>query len=379
VGGALWLLLLAGLASGARSADTWNVEVVEAAGGYFSSLRIDNKGNAHVAHAHPDTRALKYSFWDSALNKWFTTTLDQSNGFCALALDSNQRPHISYLSAGTEKLKYARWDGAEWNKQTIQIRSKRIDFYTSIALDPSDNPTISYYEYQGMGDDLRLNVRNVAWNGKLWEVRTVDGDRESGKFNSIAVDSAGKPHVAYANVHAGTASLRYSRWNGQSWEPVVLEGPGILGYEAFSVSLLLDKHDNPHIAYTEVHTRRAKYATRREGKWEFEVVDQLVNLGYPDRNGITVDEAGRPYVSYYDAGLGQLKLAHKNGAKWITEIVDDNAAGYTSSIRIDRGAIWITYSDEARQLKCARRPLASGELARPAPATAEAAAWPKQR
>src|SRR5690242_6474565 len=153
------LLLLSGLRASAVTPAAWRVEVVDAAGGLYSSLKIDTKGNAHVAHMDSASRALKYSFWDRGLQKWFTTTLDQSGGFCSLALDSKQYPHISYLSYGTERLMYARWNGITWDKQTIQIRSKRIDFYTSIALDAKDNPSISYYEYQAMGDDLRLNVR----------------------------------------------------------------------------------------------------------------------------------------------------------------------------------------------------------------------------
>jgi hypothetical protein len=342
-------------AAGVYAAE-WQIEIAEPMGGLFSSLQFDKLGNAHVVHAHPPTRALKYSFWDRALGKWFTTTLDETAGFCSLTLDSQQRPHVSYISYGTYRVNYARWNGTEWDKQAIQIRARQIDYYTSIALDAKDNPAISFYEYHGMGEEHRLNLRQVSWNGSAWEVRTIDSTKGSGKFNSIAVDSEGHPHVGYANVSEGTASLRYGRWNGRSWDLELLEG-GVSGYAAWSVKLALDKKDVPHITYTDVVSRLVKYAVKRGSKWELETVDAIEKEGYPDRNGLALDDEGRPYISYYDAGLGQLRMAHKAEGRWVTEVVDPEAAGYTSSIGIDRDTIWITYSDEAQRLKSARRPL----------------------
>ena len=68
--------------------------------GLFSSMKFDIHGNAHVGYVDPSGNELRYSFWDRILNKWFTTNVDRSGGFCSLALDSQQRPHISYLNYG---------------------------------------------------------------------------------------------------------------------------------------------------------------------------------------------------------------------------------------------------------------------------------------
>ena len=43
----------------------------------------------------------------------------------------------------------------------------------------------------------------------------------------------------------------------------------------YSVMLVLDKNDNPHIAYTDVKKKLIKYATRQNGKWQIEVVDTI--------------------------------------------------------------------------------------------------------
>jgi hypothetical protein len=84
-------------------------------------------------------------------------------------------------------------------------------------------------------------------------------------------------------------------------------------------------------------------------------VEQLSAIGYPDRNAIAIDDQGRPYMSYYDAGRGVLRLAHQDGPKWVTETVDSGGAGFTSSLEVVHGTLWISYADEAHScLKVAR-------------------------
>jgi hypothetical protein len=231
-------------------------------------------------------------------------------------------------------------------------------------LTPEEYPSISYYEYWGTGEDFLLHLRNVTWTGEYWTVRTVDTTPGSGKFNSLAIDSTGTPHIAYANVRTENASLRYARWNGTSWDVEVLEGADVLHLPVFSVLLVLDRHNTPHIAYTDVRNRLVKYATRVSGKWHLQVVDALAQGAYPDRNGLAVDDDGRPYISYYDAGSGRLKVAHMAGDKWVAEIVDQAFAGLNSSLHIHNNTLWLTYADETgNRLKSAHRP-----LIRPSPA-----------
>lgn len=348
------LIVLASAAARVNAAD-WRQEVVDTSGSKFSSLRIDRYGNAHVAYVDESQNLLKYGFWDHKLDKWFTTSLDNTAGYCSLALDSQQHPHISYIDYGA-KLNYTHWNGSSWETQLIPIKAKDISFYTSITVDANDNPSISFYEYWGGGENYLLHLRNVSWNGKFWEVRTVDSTAGSGKFNSITTDSADHQNIAYANVKTENAGLRYARWNGHSWDIEVLEGSGS-EYQIFSVAIVLDKSDNPHIAYTDFRHQLVKYATRRNGKWQLQVVDSLAQAGYPDRNGIAVDEEGHPYISYYDAGRGILKLAHLEGQKWVTEVVDENSAGFTSSLQIVNRTIWLTYASEnGVGLKFAYRP-----------------------
>jgi len=373
--GPMLIFLLAAYLGAATQPVEWRVEVVDpTATGKYSQLRMDTLGNAHVAYWDGGRdNMLKYAFWDRNLRKWFTQTLDRSGGHSSMVLDSKGHPNISYGDYGTASLKYIHWDGSGWQKQNIQINAKDISFYSSITLDLKDNPRISFYEYWGTGENYLLHLRNVFFNGQFWEVATIDPTPGSGKMNSIATDSKGNPHVLYANVKSENASLRYASWNGKSWDVEILEGAA-KPYGVANVALILDKEDTPHITYGDAEKNLIKYATRRNGRWDIQVVDSVTELTFPDRNGIALDEQGNPYISYVDVRNQTVKMAYRRNQRWTAEIVDQNVSGFTPSLQIDRGVIWIAYADEfARVLKCARRPLdlptASVRLTTPEPST----------
>jgi hypothetical protein len=339
------LLLAVAICFGARlPAADWRIEGVDpGGGGKFSSLKIDNEGNAHVAYYDETQHELKYAFRDRKLGKWFTTKLDASSGFCSLALDSKDHPHISYLLVNG-RLSYVHWNGKSWDKQPLDIHAKVIDYYTSITIGPNDYPRISFYEYWGMGEDYELHLRNIAWTGNLWEVQTIDATPGSGKFNYMVTAPSGLPQIAYANVKSENAGLRYAVSNGKSWAVTVLEG-ATQPHAVFSVALAIDKHSEPRIVYTDMTTNVLKYAALEKGKWQIQPVDTLVDVAYPDRNGIALDDEGNPYLSYFDAGARVLKVAYQVNGKWVIETIDQNSNGFNSSIEIRQGYIWITYAD----------------------------------
>jgi hypothetical protein len=62
--------------------------------------------------------------------------------------------------------------------------------HTSIALDSSGNPHISYYD--ATKGDLKY-----AYNDGSWHTDTVDNSGNVGEDTSIALDSSGNPHISY--------------------------------------------------------------------------------------------------------------------------------------------------------------------------------------
>jgi hypothetical protein len=372
-----WIAACLALASaGLLSAAEWTIEPIDRSGvGRYSSMKIDSSGNVHVAYVVDDGNRfpLKYGFWDHALKRWFVMNVADGASFCSLALDSKQRPHISYADPGTgsgAKLHYARWDGTKWNTQAIPLNSDIIGYFTSIVLDSNDRPSISFYEYRGPKDtDIKIRLRNVMWSGSSWQVKTIDDQEGSGKFNAMDIDASGHIHLAYANVSANTAGLRYAFWNGEVWKAEIVDGLEQNKGESvgYSANVVVDKDGNPHIAYMNESTSQLKYAVRRNNMWQTQTVDQLAGVGYPDRNSIAIDEDGHVHIGYYDAGRGLLKIAHQDGAKWTIETVARGASGATSSLQISNETIWVSYADESNAgITVARRPLTkSGDGSNP--------------
>jgi hypothetical protein len=313
---------------------------------------MDNQGNAHVIYTtDTEEHSLRYAFWDHALKRWFIMTIAKGANFCALTLDSKQRPHISWADYGTfvgAKLRYAHWDGAAWKIEAIPLNSEVIDFYTSIALDQNDYPTISFYEYRGpRATDIAVRMRVVQWNGQYWQALTIDGQNQSGKYNALVADSQSRVHLAYANVGAQTAGIRYAirdqgKWNVESIEDISVQGT----YMGAGACIAVDKKGNPHIVYANNSERTIRYAVRSGKRWVVERVADISKPLYADRYAIAVTEDGIPYLGYYDGGAGALRVAWRQGSQWISETVDGNGAGYTSSMSIHDGQIWLSYADQ---------------------------------
>jgi hypothetical protein len=351
------LLAAAGLmlySAGFARATAWAIELIDGSGlGKFSSMKIDRDGNVHVAYIVEDGQlTLKYGFWDHKLKRWFTMPVAKAASFCALTLDSKQRPHISWADDGTvsgTKLRYAYWDGSDWKKQAIQLNSDVIGYYTGIALDPQDRPSISFYEYRGpRGSNISVRMRVVSWTGERWQVSTADGENQSGKFNALAADSQGRIHLAYGNVGGLTAGMRYGLLDGKSWKIEILEGlrENRGEYVGQAASITVDKAGDAHVSYMNATTGVVKYAERKNGKWQIQVVDRVSRVAYPDRNGITLDEEERPFISYYDFGAGSVKIAYRDGNRWMGETIDSGGCGFTSSIQVHEGAVWVSYADD---------------------------------
>jgi hypothetical protein len=364
-------MLLFPLMRGANGPE-WKFELVDQSGPAKSNtIKVDANGNLHVAYIADDGNRypVKYAFWDRKINKWFVMQVAESAATCSLTLDSKQRPHIAYVDFGSMSgcgLKYVRWDGAAWQKQAIPLNSDIIAYFTSITLDPNDRPSISFYEYRGPKDsDIHIRMRHVMLAGKQWQVRTVDPEEGSGKFNCIAADSTGTLHLAYANVSANTAGLRYATYKGDGWRGEFVDTQERNNGQSvgFSTCLAVDKDNNPHLTYSNQTKPQMRYAVRRNNQWRIQVVDNLTGVGYPDRNSIALDGSNIPYISYHDAGRGELRLAYPAGKEWIVEVVDDG--GFTSSVAVDKDEIYLAYGDSVRSgLKVARRPLSAGRAAR---------------
>ena len=91
-----------------------------------------------------------------------------------------------------------------------------------------------------------------------WIITIVDNDGNSGKSTSLALDSSDNPRISYYN--AATGNLMFATWDGSAWDLQAVDNAGFGGIAA---SLALDWYGNPRIVYYNYGNPVLKY---REGK-----------------------------------------------------------------------------------------------------------------
>jgi len=103
--------------------------------------------------------------------------------------------------------------------------------------------------------------------GSRWVTATVDQPRtfQDMRDNSLALDAAGRPHVAYGGDH-----LYYAYRDGAGWHTTAVDSGLQVGVYA---SLALDAAGRPHIAYYDQDTDTLRYAYHDGTAWRLQAVD----------------------------------------------------------------------------------------------------------
>jgi PGF-pre-PGF domain-containing protein len=271
----------------------------------------------------------------SALD-WTTETVDSPGDvgwYTSLALDNSDNPRISYMDWTNRHLKYAAKADAGWINETVDM-TNAVGEFTSLKLDLSGQPLISYYDG---------NIGNLSFamkTGDIWSTMIVDSGGV-GRYTSVAVDGSGNPRICYQDLL--NAKLKYAVKTGDTWTNETVDNSVNVG--AYS-SLALDSGGTPHISYYDGANGDLKYAVRSGGHWTNQTVDTTGNIGY--FTSIALDETGNPHISYYDGINRDLKYATKTGSSWTKEFVDTTGSvgKYTSLAIDDAGNPCISYYDE---------------------------------
>jgi hypothetical protein len=278
--------------------------------------------------------------------------------FPSIALDASGYPHISYYDGTNADLKYARWDGSAWRIETVDSMGN-VGAYTSIALDASGYPHISYAKIIYFDGTSDLDLKYAHWTGNAWSIETVDSAGNVGAYTSIALDASGYPHISYyisygESWSTGARALKYAHWTGSSWSIETVDSQVL--WEGSSIAI--DASGRPHIAYQGDYNTHGvatlKYARWTGSSWSIETVDSasMDRLIYPS---IALDASGYPQISYSDVSAG-LKYARWTGSAWSIQTIDSGSGSGETSLALDAsGRPHISYVH--RGIKYAEGPL----------------------
>jgi hypothetical protein len=351
-------LLLVLTLAGPAPALTWDIETVDSEGdvGWWTSIALDSSDNPQISYFDRINTNLKYT--RKLLPRfWATATVDSAGRvgeMSSLALDPSGYPHITYMNfigEGNRDLKYARrLPSGAWSIETVDAPGD-VGYFPSIAVDSDGRPHIAYYDF--FNGYLKY-ARKLPSGG--WSIETADSDSGGnvGGYTSIALDSAGNPHISYYDWVNG--NLKYARKmctrivlrDGSgvtycSWSNVTVDAGNVIG--GFT-SIALDSSGLAHIGYTvsDGGNTGVRYARRQtSGSWILATVESG-SIG--SQISMVLDASGLPHFSYPDTGNRTVKYARKLATGgWSSETVDTGSTGHNSIALDSSGNPHISYYD----------------------------------
>jgi hypothetical protein len=268
---------------------SWHVEPVDSGArpGSAPSLALDSAGRPHITYCglEVDTcLTVEYAHWTGT--EWVFQTVARGDA-PSLALDSVGTPHIAY-SALSGTLEYASLSAGGWLTETVGVKGQN----PSLRLDPSNGPHLSFY-------DPGAGVKYAARPAISWAVETVDADPNRGRYNALALDSAGQPRIAYTDERQG--NVRYAERSAAA--------PAAAPAAASPTA--------PGLAPVPVPTPPVRRA------WSTQTVEQLD--GYAPYNSLALDHQGRPRIVYEG-----LTYAEWDGTTWVKTGIGGSEAWYPS-------------------------------------------------
>lgn len=262
--------------------DRWRIlaPIIPAGQDYRGSehfdIALDTAGGLQVAYRDAHTQSLHFLSGSISAEDWQLSVVD----------DPAEQSDTSACS-----------------EQQRRLSGRGIGYYPDI----SSRAGTTFIAYQdGDCGDLRLASRlDDGWSVTL--IDTGDFEREedmalsrgaTGKFPSIAVDSAGNLAIAYQDASRGQLLIAYDQ-DGRFVTEVVDPGFEV---DAFSrkrkhlvggfASLVFDNDDIPWIAYVDSTTSLIRLAHRtrdldRDGTWSQETVDARPPTGFSTSLGFS--------------------------------------------------------------------------------------------
>jgi hypothetical protein len=306
----------------------------------------------HVSIAlHPDTGTPIISYYDSSYKMlrtaeyggtgekcgpnadWACEIIDHKNWvgmYNSIAFGWNGLPRISYYDETDNALKLAVRTPFEWDIHTIHDPLlTSAGMYSSLAEGYATKTHIAYYYSNFPGPSSLRYAKYVGSSGNCddpaYYCEIVDSGNGRGKYTSLALDSAERPHIAYYDQ--GNDALKFAYYYNDYWYYRRLAAP-VSPSGGQHASLVIDTNngDRPHIAHFGGADHTLKYATfvgagfgncgpnqTAQNEWLCMDIADMGTSTEPRGISIALDPAGYPVIAY-QTGTSRLNIARPAAA-----------------------------------------------------------------
>jgi hypothetical protein len=291
--------------------------------GADTSLTLDASGNPVVSYHDVTNGDLKILHCgDANCTSGNSITAPDTTGdvgtWTSLALDASGYPVVSYYDVTNGDLKVLHCGNANCtsgNSITSPDTAGDVgNVGTSLTLDDSGNPVVSYMDYTNSYLNV-LHCNDTDCSGGDESITSPDAGGSVGRFSSLALDASGYPVVSYydrkepnrelrvlhcndADCSGGDESITSPDAGGPQWISLALDASG---YPVVSYGYL-GSTPGPHLKV--LHCGNADCTSGNS----ITVPDVDGDVGW--HTSLALDAGGNPVVSYYDQTNGDLKVLH---------------------------------------------------------------------
>ncbi len=289
--------------------------------GRYTSLVLDAAGYPVISYYDSTNSDLKLVHCNDPVCGGGDETINIVDGsidggrYCSLALDVNGYPVISYYDSGNEALKLAHCNdpgcsGADETITTVDSSSD-VGLYTSLVLDASGHPVVSYYDRTN-GDLKLLRCNDPACVGGDESINTVDSGTNVGRYTSLALGASDRPTISYYDFD--NQDLKMAHCHSPDCNPsffksiTIVDSDGDVGKYS---SLVLDDSGYPVISYFDETNDDLKLVHCNDiycfgGDDAIAIPDGDGHVGW--YTSLALDLNGHPVISHSASFDGDLKL-----------------------------------------------------------------------
>ncbi len=224
-----------------------------------------------------------------------------------VALDEAGRVHFSW-QAKDYTLHHAWIESNGRKRDDVVDATSDCGWWSSIAVDSAGRPHIAYHA-ERMVPTYRQVLVYAHFDGAAWQIEELG---PGGYATAIAIDADDQPHIVHA---LGAGAFEYLHFDDGGWERET--PPGVSPIDFTPMSLALDADAKAHVVLEDAATRHPVYATNADGDWTTTELASSMGPG----GSVTLDSLGRPHVALPLAEAGAIRYAHFDGLQWIAEDV----------------------------------------------------------